>query len=249
MMWPTMTSQHCKSASCCTPNPFEALSDKADAMVQLLNYDIDEEDSRMIAALECEDIMTDLAGWAKVRNTKQRKGKIGLSTATKTFLSEVQTKSEIMDDLRKGLEDDEELVLMDSGCGDHASNPEKHFRQYKVRSSKGQRAGQKFVLADKSEIANVGEKEISFATDEGHECASVFQQANVAMPIFSIRKLGRTHRSMFADQHMDEGWIEHRQTKQRSKLFSMYGVYFMKIKVRKPKPGEESPDTNVVRPA
>ena len=247
MFWPVMNSHNCNSESCCSPNPFEALSEKADSLVQLLNNDIDEEDGKLIAALEKESLLEELSEWAKVRRGKKKNGKFDLSKASNIFLSEVQKKSSILDDMRKDLEDDEELVLMDSGCGDHASNPENHFLQYKTRSSKGQRAGQKFVLADKSEIANEGEKEVHFATQEGHECATVFQQAKVGMPIFSIRKLGRTHRTMFADKSMNEGWVEHRTTNQRSHFFSMYGVYFMKIKVRKP--DQKPPDMDFVRPA
>ena len=155
----------------------------------------------------------------KVKKKKGQRKQKSNTDADLQWLAEVGKCSGVVDDLRAGLEEDEELVLMDSGCGGHASNPAVHCTRYKTRSSKGQRAGQKFALADKSEIENEGEKEMYFTTQEGHECLTVFQQARVGMPIFSIRKLGRTHRTVFADQNMDEGWIEHRETKQRSHFF------------------------------
>ena len=111
------------------------------------------------------------------------------------------------------------------------------------------RNAQAGAFSDKSEIENEGEKEIYFTTQEGHECSTVFQQARVGMPIFSIGKLGRTHRTVFADQNMDEGWIEHRGTRQRSHFFSKYGVYFMKIKVRRPRPDKKRADLDFARPA
>ena len=122
--------------------------------------------------------------------------------------------------------------MIDSGFGNHISNPNKHFLQFLHRMSEGQKKGQVFVTADETEIANLGEKTVRFLTEEKELCESVFQQANVALPIVSVRKLGKTHRVVFADENQNEGILEHRQSGRRTRVFTKDGVYFVKIKLQ-----------------
>ena len=125
---------------------------------------------------------------------------------------------------------------MDSGCSRHSSHPDEHFLQIPIEESPGQRAGQVFVTASKEELPNLGQKTVPFLTEEGDECVSVFQQVKVCMPIISIRQLGKTHRTVFADKTKNDGYVEHRKTGQKTRFSSTNGVYFMKVKVHQPLP-------------
>ena len=78
---------------------------------------------------------------------------------------------------------------------------------------------------------NQGEKVVKFRTREGEQCQITVQCANVSMPKCSTRKLGKTHRSVFADQHQDHGYLEHRVTGHRTQFFSKDGVYFLRIRL------------------
>ena len=173
----------------------------------------------MIAALE---------GWAKVkhgRGAAKRRSK----KAQNEWILAVDAKRKLVEKELEDLDEDEELVLMDSGCGNHACHPKKHFKKFMMRPSAGSRAGQVFTTANEQEIANVGEKVVKFMTREGEQCQITVQCANVSMPIFSTRKLGNTHRSVFADEHRDHGYLEHRVTGHRTHFFSKDGVYFLRI--------------------
>ena len=251
MVWPTLSTApkrkklFCKprvGAHCPCSNHNESVCHVHTNTFNNLADECDDDDMKMIMALENGQIEADVEGWAKVKNPRKKKLR---PEADLQWLAEIGKCSDFVD-LRAGLEEDEELVLMDSGCGNHIANPKKHFRKFKTRQSAGQRNGQEFVLADKSKIKNLGEKEVHFSTEEGHECSTIFQQANVAMPIFSIRKLGRTHRTVFADRNRDHGYIEHRTTGQRTAFFSRHGVYFMKIRLREP---TKKTEETVGRPA
>ena len=175
----------------------------------------------MIAALE---------GWAKVkhgRGAAKRRSK----KAQNEWILAVDAKRKLVEKELEDLDEDEELVLMDSGCGNHACHPKKHFKKFMMRPSAGSRAGQVFTTANEQEIANVGEKVVKFMTREGEQCQITVQCANVSMPIFSTRKLGNTHRSVFADEHRDHGYLEHRVTGHRTHFFSKDGVYFLRIRL------------------
>ena len=100
-----------------------------------------------------------------------------------------------------------------------------------MKPSKGSRNGQVFTTATEEKVPNQGEKVVKFITREGDRCQVTVQCAKVAMPIFSIRKLGRTHRAVFADEHKNHGYLEHRETGRRTHFFSKGGVYFLRIRL------------------
>ena len=166
-------------------------------------------------------------GWCKVIAPRRKS-----VSAKNAWINSIKKQAQLIADEVQNLAPDEELVLVDSGCGNHISNPKRHFLQFLVRALVGQKAGQVFVTADESELSNQGEKCVRFMTQEKELCESVFQQSDVALPIFSVRKLGKTHRVVFANAHQNEGYIEHRTTGQRTKMLSKDGVYFVKIKLQ-----------------
>ena len=197
---------------------------------------------------ETQQMVADLEGWAHVLSPKRKKDE-------RKWIAAVGRQAEVVQNAEaKGVVTcgpDECLVLMDTGCGKHTANPKKHFLDYPTRESEGQRQGQVFVTADETEMPNLGEKVVPFTTMEGNHAQTTFQMTNVAMPIMSIRQLGKTHRTMFADKHRNHGYIQHRVSGQKSEFFSQDGVYFMKIKLRPPADAIASPNTSsgFVRPA
>ena len=82
------------------------------------------------------------------------------------------------------LDDDEELVLMHTGCGNQACDDEKHFLQFEMEPSPGSQARQVFITSNESEIANRAQKVVKIRTQEGDQCQIVVQCAKVSMPLF-----------------------------------------------------------------
>ena len=214
-----------------SPNSFEALFSDL----------IDEEEKTLVASL---------GEWAKVlpKRKQTRKAAQKSEREHNEWLLAVEEKKKLVSSELQDLGPDEELVLVDSGCGNHACHPTRHFRQFQMRPSAGSKAGQVFVTANENKIANEGEKVVRFKTREGEQCQVTVQCANVAMPIFSTRKLGRTHRSVFADEHQDRGYLEHRTTGARTHFFSKDGVYFLRIKLTPEVPEVQQPKRGFGRP-
>ena len=196
---------------------------QSESLQDIVKYLVDDEEREMIASLE---------NWAKVVPSKKvRNARAKAGAAMAELIAAVEEKKKLVTRELEELEDDEELVLMDTGCGNHACDDEKHFLDFEMRPSPGSKVGQVFITADETEIVNRGEKVVKFRTQEGDQCQIVVQCAKVSMPIFSIRKLGKTHRAVFADQHKDHGYLEHRGTGRRTYFFSKNGVYFMRIRL------------------
>ena len=219
------TASQCQAWVCRSGNKAEAQSLEgpkaaptvvSNSFQELIDNMVDEEEREMIQALE---------GWAKVKSPKKSKKE------KKKWIANVEMNAATLRAEVTDLEEDEELVLVDSGCGNHAAHKKKHFKGVAVTPSKGQKKGQVFILADETEMANEGEKLVTFRTEEGVKCSTVFQMTNVSMPIFSVRKLAKTHIAMF---DRDEGYFEHKITGQRTRFFSMNGVYYMRIRVIPP---------------
>ena len=203
---------------------------------------IDEEENELLAQLST---------WAKVKPSRlsARRNAKKNAKAHQDWLLAVEEKKQLVTQELEDLDDDEELVLVDSGCGNHACNPKKHFKRFKMRPSPGSKNGQVFVTANEQQTANIGEKLVKFRTREGEQCQIVVQCADVAMPIFSTRKLGKTHRTILADEHQDHGFFEHRKTGARTQFFSKDGVYFLRIRLTPDMPDAEPRDNGFGRPA
>ena len=185
----------------------------------LLEEHISDEDREMIAALE---------QWAVVKPKKKVKNDV----IQKRWLAKVTKDIQTLEKAEVPLEDDEYLCLVDSGCSKHSSNPELHFPGVPVEESPGQKAGQVFITANKQKLANLGQKKIRFTTDGGDTVNTVFQQLKIGMPILSVRQLGRTHRSIFADYSRNDGFMQNRASGLKTTFSSINGVYFMKVKIQ-----------------
>ena len=89
-----------------------------------------------------------------------------------------------------------------------------------------------FITASKEKLANLGQKRIRFTTDGGDTVNTVFQQLKIGMPILSVRQLGRSHRSVFANYTKNDGFIQNRASSLKTSFSSINGVYFIKIKIQ-----------------
>lgn len=67
--------------------------------------------------------------------------------------------------------------------------------------------------------------EIPFRVSEGHSGTVTFENCNVEMPILSTNRLAKDQDAVTYWEH--EGQILHEPTGRISKLFAMYGVYFI----------------------
>ena len=97
-----------------------------------------------------------------------------------------------------------------------------------MQESEGQRQGQTYTCANGSEIANGGEFEVVFKLGNTDK-KSVFQNAPVGMPIFSLNKIAREkHRITLEDDH---GAILHKPAGDTYNFIAAMGVYVIEILV------------------
>ena len=60
-----------------------------------------------------------------------------------------------------------------------------------------------------------------------------FPASRCCSPYLLSAEFGKkSHRTVFADANQNEGYIEHRKSGQRTRMFSKDGVYFVKIKLQ-----------------
>ena len=78
------------------------------------------------------------------------------------------------------------LSLMDSGAVPNVANHKKHFPGAVLRESPGQKSGMKYVVASGGEISNDGEFDVLYKNVDMTGSKTVFQNAAVGIPIFSI---------------------------------------------------------------
>ena len=81
-------------------------------------------------------------------------------------------------------------MTVDSGAADNVM-PRRLVRGVgnTIRSSPGSRAGAHYVAANNAKIANEGESEFHFATEEGLDCDWVFQVAEVNKVLCAVSYL------------------------------------------------------------
>ena len=79
-------------------------------------------------------------------------------------------------------------VIVDSGAAESVAPPSVG-RGFRVRESEVSRVGQKYVTADGTALANLGEKCIKATTNEGHCVNLGFQMAEVTKPLASVGRI------------------------------------------------------------
>ena len=79
--------------------------------------------------------------------------------------------------------------MADTGSSVTAADCKKEFPDATILESKAQKAGIQYTAADGSKIPNEGQVRLVHVTPEGATVTFMVQNAKVALPILSIRKL------------------------------------------------------------
>ena len=126
---------------------------------------------------------------------------------------------------------EEVYALVDSGAGVNVCKRTKHFPGAKLREAAHVI---KMTTATNEEITSGGEVVVPARTQEGHTVTTVFQDADVDMPILSVAVLSASG-PMGSDVRFKkhDGYIEDIATGKRCKFIKRQGVYFIKLLVPK----------------
>ena len=133
-------------------------------------------------------------------------------------------------------------AVVDSGCEESVTDPDT-FPELLIPSAMS-KAGKGYKGPDNSPIPNLGQKQVSFMTDEGHQCGIPFQCAKVAHPLISVTQLAEVGNDTYLQKK--GGYIENQHTKKRIQLVRKRGLYFLRMWVRIP---EKGPEAGFTRPA
>ena len=99
-----------------------------------------------------------------------------------------------------------------------------------LRESAMSKAKQSYMAANRSEIPNLGEKDVSFRTDEGFNCGIPFQCAKVAKPLIAATQLTEAGNDVIFSKKY--GKIVNMDTKREIKLIRRGGVYILRMWVK-----------------
>ena len=90
---------------------------------EIVDEFVDDDEAEMIAALEI---------WAKVLPKRKR----NKARREADIIAAVDQKRDLVKKELEELDEDEELVLTDAGCDNHACDPNKHVLGFRMRPSK-----------------------------------------------------------------------------------------------------------------
>jgi hypothetical protein len=120
---------------------------------------------------------------------------------------------------------DEEI---DSGASENVI-PTDMVPQCPTRPSQGSRTGVQYVAANGDTMPNRGEKAVKVITEEGYKCTLDVQVTDVAKPLMSVSKICDAGRTVTFHTH--GGFIEHLETKWRTKFKQIENVYCVRVQV------------------
>ena len=134
------------------------------------------------------------------------------------------------------LEDDEILVLVDSGSTINAADIAAYFPEYVDRIIES-RSNDEATTAGGHKLANEGRCRIEALVD-GHAFPVPFQNMKVDVPILSVRKYVRNGFGFHFEEH--GGYMESRANGRKFHFIEADGAYWIKMKVQKPKDGVDN---------
>lgn len=123
-------------------------------------------------------------------------------------------------------------AAVDSGAEASVSHP-KHFPG-KLLPSPMSIAGECYKAANASEIKNLGQKDVTFGTDEGHLWGIQMQCANVAQPLIAASQLASAGNEIVLSK--SHGLIKNFKTGKTTRLHRRGGLYILRMWV------DEDPD-------
>ena len=122
-------------------------------------------------------------------------------------------------------------AVVDSGAEGSVSKPE-HFPG-ELQPSAMSKSGENFRAANGSPIPNLGQKDVSFEVDEGHDCGITFQcAAKIDKPLIAVTQLCDAGNDVFLGK--TSGKIVNQKTRKSIHLIRRGGVYILRMWVRDP---------------
>ena len=144
------------------------------------------------------------------------------------------------------LEDDEMVMLVDSGSTLNAADIAKHFSAYVdlIIASRGQAMGESATTAGGHKLANEGRCRVN-ATVNGEDFPVPFQNMKVDVPILSVRKYMKNG----YDFHFTEqgGYMKCRLNGKVFNFIEADGAFWIKMKISAP-PGSKAKPSVFSRP-
>ena len=138
------------------------------------------------------------------------------------------------------LEDDEMVMLVDSGSTLNAADIAKHFGAYVdlIIASRGQAMGESATTAGGHKLANEGRCRVN-ATVDGEDFPVPFQNMRVDVPILSVRKYMRNGYDFHFTEH--GGYMKCRLNSKIFNFIEADGAFWIKMKIRAPPSGQAKP--------
>ena len=226
-------------------NPFAGLSEDDD--------DVEDEIS--------DDMISQFSRWAKVRKAKKPKKVIQIASikqledhvANNDNIKKLPDSTKKLKKMLKKLPEDielandEVLALIDTGSHIHAADVDVHFPDYvnHVRESSAQRRGATATTAGGHQLSNKGKFTVSAIAGD-HQVKIPFNNMKVQLPILSVREMMDKESSVLIED--DTGVISNKKTQQSINFVVRDGLWFMKLKVRKPDGSPAENDSGFGRP-
>ena len=116
-------------------------------------------------------------------------------------------------------------AVVDSGAVDSVAPPGTFSGS--LKPSAMSRGGRKYRGPDGSAIPNLGQVDVGFKSEEGHQCGLVWQIAEVERPLIAVSHLAAAgHRVVLGK---DGGEVVHTGSGRRIQIHRKGGVYIMKM--------------------
>ena len=117
-------------------------------------------------------------------------------------------------------------ITIDSGAAESVLPPD-YAQQFPTEESEGSRAGLNYISAGGGKLPNMGEKQITFMTNEGQGMRMKFQVAPVTKPLGSVKRIVEQGNRVVFSETEEGSYIEHCATGQRTALTERNGVYVL----------------------
>ena len=144
------------------------------------------------------------------------------------------------------LEDDEVLMMVDSGSFAHCVDAEEEFPDHTITEpdAKAQSAGNAETACG-GILKNLGSIKVSGKVD-GQQVSIKFTHMKVKVPILSVRKLVIDQNDVFINRN--GGYIHNTVSGKKLNFFEYQGVYYLKMKVDPPPPPSPPSDSRMRTP-
>ena len=208
----------------------EKIIQKATKFIEGMNYEVDHlwEDETFV--LKSNKDVDRIAGLCNPLPTDRK----SLAKVAKKLVKKI------------ALEDDEVLMMVDSGSFAHCVDAEEEFPDHTITEpdAKAQSAGNAETACG-GILKNLGSIKVSGKVD-GQQVSIKFTHMKVKVPILSVRKLVIDQNDVFINRN--GGYIHNTVSGKKLNFFEYQGVYYLKMKVDPPPPPSPPSDSRMKTP-